>query len=229
VLAAVLCLAACGSGGSDVIVARVGGHSITKGTLDRWTAIEGVLSYQANPTQPVPKGVVPDPPSYSNCVTYLRTTPTTLIAAAGKPTMAQLKAQCRLKHETLQRHMLDILITNYWLQGEGARRGLTIGEAEVQRALHSQFPTQAAFRRFLAITGESAPDERALLRANLMATRLQQEVVAQKGASGVAQQRALAGFLREFTARWTARTSCSAGYVVQECPQFNGPRAPAGL
>jgi foldase protein PrsA len=222
-------LAACGSGSSDVVVAHVGANAITKGALDRWTAIEGVLSYEPNPTRPVPKGVVPDPPSYSSCVSYLKATPATLIAAAQKPTVAQLKAQCRQKYETLQRHMLDILITNDWLDGEGARRGLTVDEAEIQRSLDSQFPTQAAFRRFLAITGERAPDERALLHANLMATKLQQQVVAQQGAGGLARQRALAGFFREFTQRWTARTSCRAGYVVQECPQFAGPKAPGGL
>lgn len=230
VLAAVLCLAGCGAGGgSDSVVASVGGKTITKGTLDRWTAIEAILSHQVTPTQAPPKGLVPDPPHYVDCIAYLRKNPATLIAAAQKPTDAQLESQCRQKYEGLQRHVLDILITDYWLDGEGASRGLTVGDAEIKQAIDSQFPTQAAYRRFLAITGESASDERALLHANLMATKLQQAAAAQKGVTGAARQRALAAFLRDFTARWTARTSCRPGFVVQECRQFNGPKAPGGL
>lgn len=224
VLAATLCLAACG-GGSDAVVVRVGGNSITKGALDRWAAIEAVLSYQVNPTQPVPKGVVPDPPSYANCIAYLATTPTTLIASTQKPTTAQLKTRCRQKQETLRHHMLDILITNYWLEGEGAARSVTVSDAEVQQALDRQFATPAAFRGFLKITGEKASDERALLRASLMATKLQQAVAAQKGLTAAQQQQALAKFTSEFTKKWSARTSCQPGYVVQECRQYNGPKA----
>jgi hypothetical protein len=229
-LATSLCLTACGgSNGPDTVVASVGAKKITKGTLERWTAIEAILSHEVTPTRPPPKGLVPDPPDYADCIAYLRKNPARLIAAAQKPTDAQLKSQCRHKHEGLQRHMLDILITNYWLDGEGASRRLSVGDAELEQALRSQFPTQAAFRRFLAITGESASDERALLRANLMASKLQQTAVAQKPAASAARQRALAAFLRGFTARWTARTSCRPGYVVQECRQFPGPKAAGGL
>jgi hypothetical protein len=224
VLAATLCLAACG-GGSDAVVARVGGHSITTGALDRWAAIEAVLSYEVNPTQPAPKGVVPDPPSYANCIAYLRATPTTLIAPTQKPTTPQLKTRCKQKQETLRRHMLDILITNFWLEGEGAAKGLAVSEAEINQALGGQFPTQAAFRNFLKITGEKASDERALLRANLMATKLQRAVATRKGLTAAQRQQALARFTSEFTAKWSALTSCKPGYVVQECKQYKGPKA----
>ncbi|HTB71017.1 MAG TPA: hypothetical protein VK707_08560 [Solirubrobacteraceae bacterium] len=225
-LAATLALAACGGGGSDAVIARVGTHSITTGTLDRFAAIEAVLTYQLNPTQPVPKGVVPDPPSYADCIAYLAKTPTTLIAPKQHPSTAQLKARCRQKQETLRHHMLDILITNYWLEGEGAARGVAVSDAELNQALDRQFPTQAAFRSFLKITGEKASDERALLRASLMTTKLQQAVTSQKGLTGAQQQQALARFIREFTAKWSARTSCQPGYVVQECKEYKGVKAP---
>jgi hypothetical protein len=202
----------------------VGAHSITKGALDRWAAIEAALSYEVNPTQPLPKGVAPDPPSYANCIAYLKTTPTTLIASTQKPTTTQLKARCKQKQEALRHHMLDILITNYWLEGEGAARGIAVSDAEVTQALDRQFPTQAAFRSFLKITGEKASDERALLRASLLATKLQQAVAA-RGLTAAQQQQALAKFTSEFTQKWSARTSCQPGYVVQECKQYNGPKA----
>ncbi len=33
-------------------------------------------------------------------------------------------------------------------------------------------------------------------------------------------------FEKEYKARWTARTNCSPGYVVQKCAQYTGPQAP---
>ena len=41
-----------------------------------------------------------------------------------------------------------------------------------------------------------------------------------------AQRRALAAFVKIWRAEWTAKTNCSAGYVVQKCRQYSGPRAP---
>jgi parvulin-like peptidyl-prolyl isomerase len=34
------------------------------------------------------------------------------------------------------------------------------------------------------------------------------------------QERALAGFIKQWRAKWTARTDCSPGDVVPECRQF---------
>jgi foldase protein PrsA len=35
----------------------------------------------------------------------------------------------------------------------------------------------------------------------------------------------LAHFIREWRRRWTARTDCAVGYVVQKCRQYRGPRS----
>jgi hypothetical protein len=43
---------------------------------------------------------------------------------------------------------------------------------------------------------------------------------------GSAEREARARLIAEFHRRWIARTFCHAGYVVQKCAQFTGPRAP---
>lgn len=40
------------------------------------------------------------------------------------------------------------------------------------------------------------------------------------------RRRTLARFIAEWRARWTARTDCQRGYVVQKCRQYGGPKAP---
>jgi hypothetical protein len=48
-----------------------------------------------------------------------------------------------------------------------------------------------------------------------------------------ARRRALNRFLKVWTVRWTAATSCRAGYIVLGCRQYRGPReaqeVPSGL
>jgi foldase protein PrsA len=39
-------------------------------------------------------------------------------------------------------------------------------------------------------------------------------------------RRTLAAFVAAWRTRWIAQTTCSAGYVVQKCRQYRGPRAP---
>jgi foldase protein PrsA len=39
------------------------------------------------------------------------------------------------------------------------------------------------------------------------------------------RRRTLANFIKAWRAKWTARTDCRPGYVVQKCRQYNGPRA----
>jgi foldase protein PrsA len=43
------------------------------------------------------------------------------------------------------------------------------------------------------------------------------------------QRRALAAFVETWRTKWTARTSCRGGYVVEGCEQYRGPRAPSGF
>lgn len=41
-----------------------------------------------------------------------------------------------------------------------------------------------------------------------------------------AQRRALAAFVAAWRAKWIVKTDCRAGYVVQKCSQYKGPRSP---
>ena len=47
--------------------------------------------------------------------------------------------------------------------------------------------------------------------------------------AAASKREALAAFVEAWRRRWTARTSCSPGYVVQKCLQFSGTRKPESL
>jgi foldase protein PrsA len=41
------------------------------------------------------------------------------------------------------------------------------------------------------------------------------------------QQSALSSFVKNFKKKWTAKTDCRAGFVVQDCKQYKAPKTPA--
>jgi hypothetical protein len=217
-------LVACGDSSSagDSIVARIDGNSITKATLDHWTDVEAVLAYEAEPKKPVPTGVIPDPPSYAKCIAYSKTT-LALGGARLPQSRAQLKRQCEARRRTLQRHVLDILITYYWLLGEGTENGVKATAAEIGRVKDQIFPTAASFHRYLTLTGERPADERLIIEKDLLDTELLQLAEAKSKPKGEHEhERVVVEAARAFTNKWKARTSCSAGYVVTECKQYQG-------
>jgi hypothetical protein len=224
VLIASVSLTACGDSKSGAVVARVGGRSITKSSLERWTAIEAVLAYETNPRRPPPRGIVPDPPAYVNCVAYLKAESSA--ADHPMPSATQLKRRCDKRHTSLQRHVLDILLIYYWLRNEAAERGVEVTSSDVEHVLDRIFPSAAAYHRYLAITGERPADERLIIQKDLLDTKLLQLDEAkyrQQTTAAHQSERALVEAAKAFTKKWRARTSCSAGYVVSECEQYRGP------
>jgi hypothetical protein len=225
-LCSILAFAACGDPGSrgNPIVARVDGQSITKAALEHWTDVEAVLAYETEPKHPIPSGIVPDPPTYSQCTAYLERT-TSPEPGQAVLTRPQLKRQCEERRRSLQRHVLDILLTYYWLRGDAAEQDVRVTSGEVKQTLDRIFQNARAYRRYLAITGERAADERLIIEKDLLDTRLLQiaEAKAGKGPKSVREhERTLVTAARAFTKKWKARTSCAAGYVVTECKQYKG-------
>lgn len=228
-------LAACGGGGSDEVVAQVGGSSITKATLDHWIRIEAVLTYEQFPSKPVPRGVVPDPPDYSACIAYLKTHPSKIVESGPKPTAAQLKSQCRQKNHTVLEDALNFLIHTEWVTSGGAEEGLKVTDKEVRQRLEGlkkvYFPKKVEFEKYLATTGQTVSDMLFRSKVQLLELKFQQKTATRaklisKGLTAQQRQQALLKIVKEFIDKWVPKTDCHAGYVVPDCKQYKGPVAP---
>jgi foldase protein PrsA len=219
-------LSACGGDSSGVAVAQVGGSSISKATLDHWLPIEAILTYELKPSKPVPSGVVPDPPDFTACVTRLASTPAKLVESGPKPTKAQLKSECRQRYQTLRQAALGFLITAEWMIGEGAEQGVQASKGEIMQRFEQVkkllFPTEAAFQKYLAITGETVSDQLFRSKVKVLSEKIEQKIIYKKRLSAQQQQSAYAKFYKEFPTKWIARTSCRAGYVIVDCKQYKG-------
>jgi hypothetical protein len=122
------------------------------------------------------------------------------------------------------------LITSEWVLREAAARHITVSEAEVKRRyaqlVRQSFPKTGSLKKYLAKSGETEADLLARIKVEMLASRIAAQVTAHKKASQRAA--ALRRFERNFHKRWKSRTSCKAGYVMEDCKQYKGkPETPA--
>jgi len=228
---------ACGGGGSGQTVAQVQGvGAISKGTLEHWIPIEARLVYQEVPTRPVPRGVVPDPPVYAACVSYLQTTRQKIVETGPKPTAAQLRTRCAQKYHEITVLALNTLINWDWTLGMGAAAGMKVTDAEVRQRLEAvkrNNLTGVPFAKYLRYSGQTEADMLFRSKVQLFEVKFQERLDAMvkrlpHGLSAKQRQRALAQFAAKLPTnrQWVARTTCSAGYVTSSCKQYRGSQPP---
>jgi phosphatidylethanolamine-binding protein (PEBP) family uncharacterized protein len=124
---------------------------------------------------------------------------------------------------------LGFLITSDWVLAEAAARHLAVSEAEVKQRLakieHQSFPQAGSLQRFLAKSGETEADLLARVKLELLESRIAANVTA--GKSGAQRKALLASFQRAFERHWKSYTTCTAGYVMEDCAEYQGK--PEGL
>jgi hypothetical protein len=212
------------------VVASVAQSRITVATLTHLTAVEAVLSYERGPGGPIPKGVIPDPPTYRACLAYLARTPE-IRAMRPRPRAGRLKAQCREEHKDLQGQALRLLVTHDWVSEEAAKLGLKTTAEEVRRALpHESWARRNV--RYLRAAGVRASDERFVLESQLLQIKLQRRVLPiytelrrshrpETPAMAERVDAALSRFSQLLALRWTPRTHCRVSIVIPECMGYD--------
>ncbi len=131
----------------------------------------------------------------------------------------ELGAGTAASHRTV-----GFLLSSIWLQREAAARGISISTSEAHARLHQlerqSFPQPGSLKRYLQKAHETEAD----LLKRVEAEQLQDAVAAQVGGSrrGGLRAAALASFQRAFQGRWKSRTTCAAGYVMEDCSEYHG-------
>ncbi len=187
-------LTACGSSGvPGNAVASINGTPITVSTFNHWMTVAANASSASTTTgAATPKVPVPDPPSYTNCIAHLEATAPKPTKGQPKPTAAQLKTQCEQQYTSLKQSVLGYLISANWVLSEAAERGVKVTDAEVKKQFNQiksqQFPTEAAFQKFLVSTGYTVSDVLLRVKLDLLSTKLQQKISKEAGAKPTQKQ-----------------------------------------
>jgi hypothetical protein len=158
---------------------------------------------------------VSDPPNYGRCVIALEAVAAKSSAPGAKETGVKLLGKCHQLYQALRAQATTYLVNVQRTIGIGRDEGVTPTNAEVQRLFDQfkarEFRTDAAFKHYLATSQRSVPDIMVAMRVDVIS-------------NGLIKQLSLQGKAKynEAEHRWTQKTSCKAGYVVEHCKQYKG-------
>jgi hypothetical protein len=179
--------------------------------------------YQVSRKRTVPTGLVSDPPNYRGCVGHLESIAANSPSRKPKPTGLQLLTKCRRLHQALKKQAISYLVNAQWAIALDREQGVTASDREVRQLLDEikarEYPKKGELERYLAATRASLSDELFVVKLNVLGQKLLHKVE-------VGGQKVNAAFTKEGE-RWTAKTTCSPGYVVEHCKQYKGEPTPA--
>jgi foldase protein PrsA len=165
-------VAACGGVPGDA-VATVDGKPIQKSQFDHWMVVAAKSSGTAN-------AAVPDPPSYTKCIAAKRAAAK---SAKGSPkqTDQQLKTACDQQYKQLRQQILQLLISNKWIEGEAQAQGVKVTNAEVLKSFEQQkkqnFPKESDYQKFLTQHSETQQDILEQVKVGLLSNKLRDKII----------------------------------------------------
>jgi foldase protein PrsA len=118
-------------------------------------------------------GVVPDPPTYTNCIAGKKKT-------SPKLSQSALKTQCEKDWNTAKDTIMTSLVQQEWFQLEAEERGVTVSDAEVKARFgqlkQQSFPKDADYQKFLKQYNQTEADLLKLVKASMIQEKVQQKV-----------------------------------------------------
>jgi hypothetical protein len=201
------------------MVAKVGSTPITKGQVSHWmSTLAGGDYYELSREHQLPAGLVSDPPRYSRCVAQLEAASAAAPRKLYELSGVQLLAKCRQLYQALRSQAAAFLVRALFVPGLASDLGVSVTDQEVRqfykRTNAERFPSEAAVASYLSKRRASVSDEMLVAKLDLISQKTLAKVKA-PGAGGF-------GAVSRAEARWTAKTSCKAGYLVEHCKGFKG-------
>jgi foldase protein PrsA len=232
VVFAILGLSSCG-GSDDEVLAHVDGvGSITAASLNHWVQVEAILNHELIPTRPIPSGVVPDPPSYSACISYLRREPQPAGQSPGQLTTPALKARCKQAEHTLRESVLSKLISWDWTIGSGQQLGMKVDERQrLDEVIKNRTLYGDNFKRYLKLTKETMADVLFRSRVSGYEVQISKRLTdliegLPKNLTETQRQEKVTSLTSSTTKAWLAKTTCRSGFVVSSCKEYKGSEPP---
>lgn len=161
-----------GVAGAGTPVVQVGAATLTKAGFEKRMAMEARFESPKAPIETVA-------PSFSACIAQLAgSAPKSTVKAP--PAVQQYKTPCRELYEKRREHVLENVVTADWLIGGVSELGVPVSDAEARERLVAQietsYPSEAAFQKYLRLSGENISDLLFTAQAELASARIRNKV-----------------------------------------------------
>jgi foldase protein PrsA len=154
-------------------VATVDGAAIDKSDFTHWLGVASKSGGQ--------NAAVPDAPNFTKCVAEKRKTTPKPAKGQPKTTDAQLKKQCQTEYDSLRDQVVGLLVSYKWIEGEAAKQGVKVTDAEVKKSFETQkkqnFPKEADWQKFLKTSGQSQNDILLRVKLDLLSQKIRDKVI----------------------------------------------------
>jgi hypothetical protein len=224
-LAGIAIIAGCGSSDSSAtansVVVHEGNVPITRAVVNHWMQIDAAGDYYSlSHERIIPAGLVSDPPNYPRCVSVLQG-----IIERNHRTRTFSKSQLVLKcgqiYRAVKAQATSQLVTSYWLTGIAREFGYNPTDTEEKRLFKEicerEFPTKAAFTKYLAERHMSLADE--LFEVKLDLIRQKVSLISGRSTLHSFTKQGLHKILA-VGQRLSQKTICTAGYIVEHCKEY---------
>ena len=151
--------------------AVVAGNPISKRAVLHWMYVDAKGEAAQDPGAPV---IVPtDPPEFPKCIAQVKKEIPTL----AKESDAKLRTACQSAFTSYSQAVMGFLVTGYWYQGTAHKLGITLTDAQLQKAIataktESGIKTAAAYKTFLSTSGYTAEDISFRIRISTLYSKL---------------------------------------------------------
>jgi predicted nucleic acid-binding Zn ribbon protein len=218
-LPAIIGMSACGGTSQrPATLARIGPTVITTAEVSHWmAALGGEDFYEVSHGRTAPEGLVSDPPNYARCLSSLQVVAGRATVAGPRPTAASLLRKCQQLHEAVKQQALMFLVNYYFVTSVDKEWGIQASEAEAAKGWNglrheARYQPEGGIERVLAARRWSVADELLLMKLNVLRDKAK-EALTRGGAQAERE-------LRAIISRWTAKTICEPGYLVEHCAQY---------
>jgi hypothetical protein len=120
----------------------------------------------------------------------------------------------------IREYVMEFLLTEMWVRLEAPEHGVTVTDAEAdrafERAVRESFEHRSDFRDFLERSKMSEADARFQIRFNELSSKLTRHA-GRRAKTAVGRQRLGDRFHRRLRLKWRARTGCAARYRARGC------------
>jgi foldase protein PrsA len=170
-----IAVAACGSSSiPNDSVASMAGNPVTTQAFNHWmyVAAKDQATQAAEQGENEPVIVANDPPEFKGCIKQIREQLPSLASTSDK----QLKADCQQVFNQYSAEVMSFLIEGYWYQAQAYKEGLSLSNAQVEKAFKkakkTSFANNAQWQAYLKQSGETTEDVLFQIRVNKVYDKL---------------------------------------------------------